>query len=311
MEDMAARPEPQRWTPETMYRGEPSEQFGIRAYSREYRAELDKETYWERIEPLPTLSREQSQAVGMGLVPCPLCPGNQRLMLRHRGEVTGIEMERSVECVCGRQSRFWREFGGTIDSRFLDADLATLEPTDKVDTPINRQRELHAHLRAHPDASMLFCGPSGGGKTHLMACLYRHAVQEAIEEQEAVDDFAETVWWTSASVMLNQHVAWETTSDKEDKTDPRYVTEAKIQRAAKHGWKPRLYIDELDKYSISGYKSGRLYEIVNAVYRSSGIVCATMNKTSQEFAEMLKDRDMAESITRRIGADGGFIVPVP
>ena len=294
-----------------MYTGEPSEHFGIQAHSPEYRAEINKETYWERIEELPTLTREQDKAVGMGLVPCPLCPGNQRLRLLHRGEVTGIEMQRSVECICGRQSRFWREFGTTVDRRFLDADLATLEPTAKVDTPINRQRELHAHLRAHPDASMLFTGPSGNGKTFLMAALYRHAVQQAIKEQRAVGDFVEAVWWQAASVMLNEHVTWETTSDKEEKTNPCYITEAKIQRAAKHGWRPRLYIDELDKYSVSGFKSGRLYEVVNAVYRVGGIVCATMNKSSTEFSKMLGDHDLAESITRRIGGDGGYIVPVP
>jgi hypothetical protein len=312
MEELNAATAPHRWTESEMYvQNQGCESLGLRRTTPAFKAALTEETYWERVEELPTLSPEQDKAVNLDGMICPLCTGYGNVLLQHRGETTGIEIPRSVACACQRNRRFWREFGTTVDSRFIDADLDTLEPSGKVVTPIARQEKLHAALKAHPDASMLFTGPSGGGKTYLMACLYRHAVQQAIEEQRAANDLCESVWWTAASVMLNEHVAWEITSDKDDKTDPRYVTEAKIQRAAKHGWKPRLYIDELDKWAVSSFKGGRLYEVINSCYRAGGVVCATMNKSSEEFAKMLQDRDLAESITRRIGADGGFIVCVP
>jgi hypothetical protein len=282
---------------------------GLKRITPEFRAALKKETYWEQLQNRPTLDKEQSKAVGLGVLICPLCEGHREILLMHRGEVTGIEMQRRVECVCRGVRWFWTDFK-YVDSRFRDADLDTLEPTDKVSTPFERQTEIHQMLRSHPDASVLFTGPSGGGKTHLMAALYRHAVMQSTMEQMAANDLCQAVFWTSTSVMLNQHVAWEVVSNKEETIDPRYVTEAKIQRAASHGWRPKLYLDELDKFAVTPFKPGRLYEIVNAVYKCGGQVCATMNKSSDDFALMLKDRDLADSITRRIGGDGGYTIPV-
>ena len=83
-----------------------------------------------------------------------------------------------------------------------------------------------------------------------------------------------------------------------------------IQSAARQGQKPRLFLDELDKFAVTPFKQGRLYEIVNAVYRCKGQIIATMNRSAEEFAALLRDRDLADSITRRIGGDGGYTVHI-
>jgi hypothetical protein len=107
----------------------------------------------------------------------------------------------------------------------------------------------------------------------------------------------------STSVLLNEHVDYERAEDRAGE-EPPYVTERKIRIAVKHGWRPRLFLDELDKLAVSDFKIRRLGELVNAVYAVGGQVCATMNKNPEALAQKWT-ADEAETILRRIGGDVG------
>jgi hypothetical protein len=133
--------------------------------------------------------------------------------------------------------------------------------------------------------------------------LFQRAVMRSVMEQMAANDLCESVWWASTSVLLNEHVEKE--REKEGEAPEPYVTERKIRLAVKHGWRPRLFLDEIDKIAVTDFKIRRLGEIVNAIYAVKGQVCATMNKTPDALAVKWKDEDEAGTILRRIGTDEG------
>jgi predicted ATPase len=310
VEEITAGPVPHRWTEETMFdqsfRGE---KLGIRRYTNEFRAARDKETEWVPMEARPSLSRAQGRAIGVDEQTCLLCDDNRSVPLMHRGTVTGIEMRHKVECHCVFLRRCWRDLK-RVDRRFFDVTLDTIEPSQKVNTSLERQAEIIEKVKAHSGDSHLLIGPPGGGKTHLMAALYQNAVVESVVEQRKANMMTEAVWWASTSVLLNEHVTKETEKEQGDAPEP-YVTERKIRNAAKFGgWRPRLFLDEIDKIAVSDFKIRRLGELVNAVYAASGQVVATMNKSPDALAAKWKDEDEAGTILRRIGSDGGHIIHV-
>jgi hypothetical protein len=143
-----------------------------------------------------------------------------------------------------------------------------------------------------------------------MAALYQNAVLGSVIEQRKANAMTQAVWWASTSVLLNEHVAKETEKEKGHAPEP-YVTERKIRNAVKYGgWRPRLFLDEIDKIAVSDFKIRRLGELVNAVYAAGGQVVATMNKSPDALAMKWKDEDEAGTILRRIGSDGGHTIHV-
>jgi DNA replication protein DnaC len=309
MDEMTAGPDPQQlWTPETMYDDNPAcIAMGIHKISKAFRAALETETRWVRIQEMPTLSWELGKAVGLG-ERCPLCDNHRSVEILCRGQVTGIEMERSCKCPCILALTFWNEFK-QVDSRFRDARLSRLTPSARVSTTLERQAELHNLILENPGDNFLFLGPPGTGKTYLAAALFQNAVLCDTVEQMAARVGYRTCWWASTSVLLNQHVAWETCNDKRETPDPRECTEEKIRRCVKTGGRPLLVLDELDKIATSDFKIRRLGEIINCVYAVGGQLIATMNKTADELARAWTANE-SETILRRIGGDGGHTVYV-
>jgi predicted ATPase len=61
-------------------------------------------------------------------------------------------------------------------------------------------------------------------------------------------------------------------------------TEKPIETAAKAVVRPRVFLEEIDKFKASEYKLIRRFEIVNAIYEAKGKIVATSNTSVDEVA---------------------------
>jgi predicted ATPase len=77
-----------------------------------------------------------------------------------------------------------------------------------------------------------------------------------------------------------------------------------IHSAIKQGYRPCLFLDEIDKISPSEFKMNRLMQLVDAVYEAEGQLVATSNKTLTELISKWGENE-AGTVLRRIGAGDG------
>lgn len=145
-------------------------------------------------------------------------------------------------------------------------------------------------------------GPPNTGKTYLMTSLYQRALLEATYRQVEKNDFRDSVWRVNATELMNQTVAWSLEQGKEFKDWKKnpVVTPQKIALAIKDGYRPRLFLDELDKVAATDFKLSGICDLVDLIYAAEGQIVATMNKSSEELA-VKWGSDEAGTIVRRIG----------
>lgn len=307
------------WTKETIYNDPETrltlpprfddsdlDRFRLGYYHRftpEFVEELKRETTWVPIEDCSlSLPEAVGVAIGERKTVCPLCKGNLEVIRLHRGMVTGLEVRRTLRCICPKYIAFARAWKD-VPSRFRSVTLSELEATNRQGISLERQAEIIALMQAHPADSYFLFGEAGTGKTHFATALYHDAVWRAVEAQYRRGDVYTSVWRVTASVLLNQHVEWER-GNKDDETSlvsRPTITEQLIQSAARNGYRPCLFIDEIDKFVPSEFKLSRLGEIIDAVYAAEGQIVATSNKSIDTL--MAKwGTDEALTILRRIGA---------
>jgi hypothetical protein len=77
-----------------------------------------------------------------------------------------------------------------------------------------------------------------------------------------------------------------------------------IVKAAKAGYRPALFLDEVDKCNPTPFQIGKLIEVVDAVYAEVGQVVATANKSVDDLIARWGS-DEAGTVLRRIGAGPG------
>lgn len=301
------------WSRAEIFR-DPEGDFGLPPkttdiFTPEFDTEIRREARWFREERIPELPFDQQKAVGRRLLPCPLCKGERVVWLLYWGEMTGLRMYRRRRCSCVFLQHFWF-YWANIPERFQDVDFGSVVPVASDRISVERQATIIEALRAKPQDSYFLYGPAGTGKTHLATALYRAALYRSIEEKFRDPKAPNRLWRIGANALLQQFVEWET-RDKSDQDRPApapTVTRRDIERAVKAGYKPSLFLDELDKIKATDYKLTVLCDIVDAVYAAKGQIVSTSNKGVAELAEKW-GKDEAETIVRRIGGDeGGHLV---
>ena len=86
-------------------------------------------------------------------------------------------------------------------------------------------------------------------KTHLMVALYREALQKGTRREIGMNHIRQSMWHVIATVLMNQTIVWALERGKEFKTWSKepLMTSEKIGLAVKDGYRPCLFLDELDK----------------------------------------------------------------
>ena len=72
-----------------------------------------------------------------------------------------------------------------------------------------------------------------------------------------------------------------------------------ISKAAQKGYRPSLFLEEIDKVSYTKFKTDCLFELFDAIYENNGQLVFNTNLTPVEFEEQFGCKD-GPAIIRRI-----------
>ena len=168
-----------------------------------------------------------------------------------------------------------------------------------------RQQAIISMLQARPRDSYHLYGEPGTGKTHMMAALYRHALYAWARQEMRQCDGVHAVWRCRTTTLMQEHIAWDNRGDENlNHVPPPTVTVRGIQAAKAAGYRPCLFLDELDKCRSTEFQVIRLSEIIDEMSVHLGQVVATSNKNFDSLCAKWGD-DEAGTIIRRIGAGPG------
>jgi hypothetical protein len=154
------------------------------------------ERHWDLIDPLPSLTPKDIEAIVNRGVKCPVCATGSDWP-RYQGRDSGIVICRQVDHDCKHYCQIgiqWRKL--VDDDRYLGIRLDDLKPSALSRLPKAKQAEYIGTLQENPDSSYLFSGDVGTGKTHLGYALAYDAIERwafAWEENPELGD--QSVWW--------------------------------------------------------------------------------------------------------------------
>jgi len=224
------------------------------------------------------------ERIGLSLEPCIIC---------------GLDVA-SPKCTdCSTIRAYWRHWQH-VEKRFKDAALHLLEPREDL-APffhVDRQRDAIAMVRSKPLASYCLTGTPGAGKTHYMYCLYRAALTYTAANYRYM---TMPVWLTTTSDLLSSASAWKANSSL---PAPK-VTPELVQRVARQGLRPCLFLDEIDKFSPTVSKLEFLGSLINSVYAAEGQIVATTNADPNDLIDKWNAviPDIGTTIIRRFAVE--------
>jgi hypothetical protein len=275
------------------------------------------ELRWKQIESRVKVEDEMTQKlIGTGEKLCPVCRGVGMVKLLFKGLDTGVEYKREANCVCLYYREFWGKLLTTTPVHDQWARLNTLTPNAKCRLPLERQAKIIKFLQENPDLSYVFSGPSGTGKSTWAAALYHRALHRAAVRRVMGDPVPESVWRVTAKNLCSEHTDYvlrrETLNPNGDWDPPKEptVSEKKINAAALGKFKdqslPRLFLEEIDKISLTDYKVSVLWEVVNAIYSNDGQCVVNTNLTIENLTTFLQQGSESKGpmFARRLYADG-------
>ncbi len=265
-------------------------------------AKYQQETEWVPLEEEPKLDGEDlRKAIGLRQEPCPLCAeGVCYYWLDHKGTTTGVVWPLRHPCECLALKWFWKRWIVVPAHDRAVANLATLAPTSRVAhrVSIDRQAKIIEWIKAKPSASCVFSGPAGSSKTTWAIAMYREMLWQDANFYRFNQDLHlrdEAVWHLSAAELFRQHHLSATSRDAPEPD----VTLRRILKLASKPWadrrKPRLFLEEIDKVSLTDFKRNVLFELVDAIYGAEGQIVITSNMSREEFST-----SMGAPVARRL-----------
>jgi hypothetical protein len=248
-----------------------------------------------------------ANAVGRGEIRCPICNrDNDFVSFNIRREFRNENGEKRYEeglCECELRREFWRKFCNAVPTHDRHINLKVLDSSDKSKLPRQVQEKVIGDLKANPDASYAFFGPAGTSKSTYTVALFSHALFKHMQNTWNIpiplwllnqQVAADCVWRVSAKALLEDFVA-EATGDGHP-----VVNRAKIVKARRSGYKPCLFIEEIDKVRYSDFKTNAIFELFDAIYENEGQLVFNSNLPLPKF-EALFGEEVGPAMVRRIG----------
>jgi hypothetical protein len=175
---------------------------------------------------------------------------------------------------------------------------------------MERQQTILDRLRAEPESGWLFFGPPHAGKTVWTTALYAHnlfryfigtSMTVASDREKTKGKTA--VWRIKAKELLDQHTEWSIRrADKDEDgcyTAPEpAITAEKIRKFRRMGVCSKLYLEEIDKVSMTDARTNNLFEIIDTLHEEEGVVVINSNLRPEEFTNVF-----GEQFTWRLGRE--------
>jgi DNA replication protein DnaC len=149
------------------------------------------------------------------------------------------------------------------------------------------------YVKANPDASYVFCGRPGTGKTHLFWALYERAAQNLDRPLVAC----------SMLQLINQYrEAFRPRTDPNEPAPEVMVRPNDLMSSLRYS----VFFDDIDKPKISEYVAEQVHALFDAAYNNNHQIVVTTNldPDSLETHFSRADERYGAAIVRRIVHDG-------
>jgi len=167
--------------------------------------------------------------------------------------------------------------------------------------------DSHPLVHANPNQSYAFFGAAGTSKTTYGVALYENVLWNYVAKYWTDRNGAHqpTIWRKSAKYLLDEFVNFSTSKEVAGKAakEPS-VNRRIIEKAARYGKTPRLFLEEIDKTRYTEFKTAQVFELFDAIYENNGRLVFNSNLTPEEFEKQFFRASDAEALVRRITEAG-------
>jgi len=253
---------------------------------------IKRETQWRLDEPLPNTIPNAAR-VAKGLEPCSVCGDRGDLRRIRTGVTTGAIDLREYGCPCQKFKAYIHLLNRDVPEHDRHIRFNTLAPSERSFMPLDLQERLIDHVKANPEKNFSFYGPAGWSKTTLCLALWDYAVREELDKAfvrcgSSILEWAKSrgcsVWRVSAKRILRELSEYENHDYSEERPPEPVVTEQRIRSVARNGYRPRLFIEEIDKIgNLTKARLNSLFELIQAVHAENGQICLNSNQSIPEF----------------------------
>jgi hypothetical protein len=250
-----------------------------------------RETEWVLNEPLPN-TVPNLRRVARGLDSCSLCNDDGYLRRLLTGKNTGATTLREFGCPCQKYKAYIYLFDRDVPAHDRHIRFDKLAPSEVSFMPLFLQEKLIRSIKGNPDKNWAMFGPAGWSKTTFCLALWDHAIKEELCKAfircgRNTLLFAEQyfpVWRVSAKRMLQEISEYENYDYSEGRPAEPTVTARKIRQATHNGYRPRLFIEEIDKINtLTKPRLNTLFELIQEIYANNGQVCLNSNMSTVVF----------------------------
>ena len=133
--------------------------------------------------------------------------------------------------------------------------LEICEDPTRCFAPIELQHQIIKRLRADPDRSFAFFGPSGFGKTSYIAALWHRAVTQSE---------GRGCYYVQMCDLVRSLRNYEF-----DRDETPELSRQIIRDAVSMGRRPRVFIDEFDKVTASEFARNAIHDFIDELYKQS------------------------------------------
>lgn len=161
--------------------------------------------------------------------------------------------------------------------------------------PEAEQKKLYDAIQADPLGSWALFAPAGWSKTTVCTTLFVYAVNDRYSDPQQFENIEidllqkrklmgknNGIWRISVPAWIRQCQEYAIDRVKEKEPD---VTAEKIVDATRRGLKPRLFLEEVDKFKQTDFTKQEIFRLFNTIYEHMGQLVVNSNLTWTEFNE--------------------------